>query len=154
MSSLPLTEKDVTTKKDDDIARIVSEIYSLKVALAKHERPWFRRSSVVISVLALLFSLGTTGVSYWHTHQQDIHDARSELRTLIQRLNHLPIEDLEYSRKYENEPKIYGRLSGLLNSENAVIAKQAADVIDRIPSNVSATEYSAVANALIQSALK
>jgi hypothetical protein len=153
MSSLLLTEKDVDNKKDESIARIENELYSLKIALAKREQPWFRNSSVIISILALLFSFGTTGVSYLRTHQQDIHDARSELRTLIQRLNHLPIENLEYSQKYSTDPTVAGQLSGLVNSENSLIAKQASDVIDRIPNNVSATEYSAVANALIQSAL-
>jgi tetratricopeptide (TPR) repeat protein len=124
-----------------------------QIASKQKEEQWFRSPSVLISLLALLFSFGTTFVSYLRTHQQDIHDARSELRALIEQSDHLQQENIDYMQRYSKAPLIQNQVSGLLNTENALIAKQAAAVIDRIPNYVTASEYHAVANALFQSSL-
>jgi tetratricopeptide (TPR) repeat protein len=133
-----------TTKQD---------VGELQLNSKQKEEQWFRSPSVIISLLALLFSFGTTAVSYVRMHQQDIHDARSELRTLVERLDQLPRENIEYMEKYSKTPLVQNQVAGLLNTENAMLAKQAAAVIDRIPNNVAATEYYAVALALWQSSL-
>jgi hypothetical protein len=65
----------------------------------------------------------------------------------------LPVENIEIGKKYPNDPGIQSALSGLLNNENALVAKQAADVISTIPNNVGAEEYLNVANALTQSSI-
>jgi hypothetical protein len=141
----------------DTIANIQQSISVINKELAatsaKADRPWYHDPSLIIALLALLFSFGTTAVSYIRANQQDIHDKRAELRSLILRLNQLPRENLEYSKKYEGEPLIAGGISGLLNGENALVAKQAADVMSSMPGNVSASEYLSVAAALINSGL-
>ena len=124
------------------------EIDALQVALGKKDQGWYRDPAVVISVLALVFSFGTTAVSYYRTRRQDLHDARTELRVLIQRLSALPRENAELMQRYSEHPLTAGMFSALVNQENALIAKQAAEVVDRIRAHVSATEYLAVANAL------
>jgi hypothetical protein len=136
------------------VARIDGEVTILKIASAKIERPWLQNPTVIISLLALLFSFGTTIVSYQRSREQDVIASRSELRSLIQRLDQLPVQNIEYYKKYQDDPVSLNQFSSLLNSENALVAKQAADVINRIPDSVGATEYSAVANALIQSSLR
>jgi tetratricopeptide (TPR) repeat protein len=148
-----LPSEDTIAAIQESIARIEGEVTVLKIASTKVERPWLQNPSIIISVLALLFSFGTTIVSYLRSHQQDIIASRAELRTLIQRLDQIPVENVQYYKIYADDPGALDQLSGLLNSENALVAKQAADVIYRIPDNVGATEYSAVANALVQSAL-
>jgi len=109
--------------------------------------------SIVISLLALLFSFGTTAASAYRTRQQDLHNARTELRGLIQRMSSLPRENAEMMAKYEAHPLTQASLSALLNQENALIAKQAEEVVLRIRRHVSATEYLAVANAMAASGI-
>jgi hypothetical protein len=147
------SETETIADIQHSISKINKELADLRTAPAKADRPWYREPSLIISFAALLFSFGTTAVSYIRTSHQDIHDARSELRTLILRLNQLPRENIEFSKKYEDAPLIFGAISGLINAENALIAKQAANVITSIPGNVSATEYLSVSNALANSAL-
>ncbi|MGH6851350.1 MAG: hypothetical protein ACREDD_13045, partial [Methylocella sp.] len=145
---------DPITELKENVAKIKQEVDdALKIASNQRDRQWFRSPSILISLLALLFSFGTTAVSFIRTNKQDVHDARSELRNLIQRLDQIPRENVEYQTKYANDPLVQNQVSALLNSENAMVTKDAADVIDRIPNNVSATEYLAVARALSNSAL-
>ena len=133
------------------VAHLGGEVDALVAKSAKTEKP--SNLPVWISLLALLFSFGTTGVSYLRTRQQDVHDARSELRTLIGELNRIPVDNVEEMSKYKTDPYAAAQLSGLLNNENALVSKQAFDVIYKIPDKVGATEYLNVANALVQSGL-
>jgi hypothetical protein len=144
---------DTVANIENSISVINKELAVIQTASAKAARPWYREPSLIISLLALLFSFGTTTVSYIRTTQQDMHDARAELRGLILRLNQLPRENMEYAKKYEDNPLIAGSLSGYLNAENALVAKQAANIMTRIPGNVSATEYLSVSSALVNSGL-
>jgi tetratricopeptide (TPR) repeat protein len=108
--------------------------------------------STFIALAAFLFSFGTTIVSYRRSNKQDIHNLRTELRGLLQRLAALPKENMEIIQKYASDPNAVAVLSGYVNQENLLLAKQAADVITRLPQNqVSATDYLAVAQALQQS---
>ena len=108
---------------------------------ARHFGSWFN-TSVMISFTALLFSFGTTVASYHRTQQQDLHDARTELRGFLQRLIALPSDMAEG-----------GSNSAALNAENTLLANQAAEVMHRIPEYVSATEYNVVASAFLTSSL-
>lgn len=140
----------------ENIAKIKQEVDdALKIASKQAEGSGLRSPTLIISLLALLFSFGTTTVSYYYyrTRQQDIHDARTELRGLIERLSQIPRENLENSKKYANEPNILGDLSSQMNAENAMIAEEAAALVERIPSHVSAPEYTGVAIALSNSGL-
>jgi hypothetical protein len=144
---------DTVANIQNSISIINKELAALRTTSAKADRPWYREPSFIIALTALLFSFGTTAVSYIRTNQQDIHDARAELRSLILRLTQLPRESIEYSKKYEKEPLIVGGILGMLNTENALVAKQAANIMSRIPGNISATEYLSVSSALVNSGL-
>src|SRR2546425_9154961 len=135
------------------ISAMERRIDALEVALGKYERSWYRDPAILIAFLALIFSFGTTAVSYYRAAKQDLHEARAELRSLIQRLSGLQREFTELPQKYPQDATTRGTFSALLNEENALIAKQAAEVIERIPKHVSATEYLAVANALAASGI-
>ena len=77
--------------------------------------PWYENSPVLISFIALLFSLGTTAVSAYRTYQQDIHDTRTELRALIERIDKIPLEMIEYSNKYSSNPDTMKNISSIVN---------------------------------------
>ena len=152
-SEQPAVTSATISDVQDSIAAINKELVTVQSKLIRAESPWYRQPALIISLTALLFSFGTTSVSYYRTTQQDIHDARTELRTLILRLSQLPRENIEYSKKYADDSLALGSLSGVLNQENALVAKQAADIINRIPGHVGATEYMSVAGALSNSGL-
>lgn len=119
--------------------------------------PWYRQLSMLVplgvSVAALLFSFGTTYISEQRVQRQETHATRAELRSLIQRLTVLPKENLEYTRTYAKDPKSVLVLTSAINTENNVLANQAAELIFDLGGDVSATEYYAVAYAMITAGL-
>jgi hypothetical protein len=103
-------------------------------------------SSTIISVTALVFSFGTTFVSYRRTKTQDIQAARQELRGILQRLNAIPRELLDTSKKYFSDDSTIASFSRMYNQENTLLVRQAAEIARRLPKNmVSATEYYEIA---------
>jgi hypothetical protein len=137
--------------RQDQLATMKAEIDALQISALQAERPWYRQASVMIALLALFFSIATTFYSLKRTHEQDVHNAKVELRDLIQRLTAVPVRNLDLDRKYPRDPTARVQASSLLNTENIVLAKQAVDIIDEIPDDVSSVEYYAVASALAQS---
>jgi hypothetical protein len=116
--------------------------------LTLRARPsWYKDVATLISVFALVFSLGTTIVTALHTREQDIHDLRTELRGLQQRLAALQKEDYEVSRKYINDPTTMSGFLSLITQESILLSRQADEILRRLPSNqIAATDYIAVAN--------
>lgn len=137
-----------------DVSELRREIGVLRRTL-EDTRKHFFEPSVIISVVALLFSFGTTIVSYWRANQQELHDHRAELRGLIQRIVKMPVEMATYQKTYESEPQTLSQLSGTLNQENTLLANQAAEIIEKIPSTeVGSAEFYSVALALSQAGLE
>jgi hypothetical protein len=116
------------------------------------KKPWYKEAATIISVAAFLFSFGTTLFSYKRANEQDIHNLKSELRGLLQRLVALPKENMEIYRKYGTDPSKVVLLAGYVNQENLLISKQASEIIKRLPNNeVSATDQYSVAMAFAAS---
>jgi tetratricopeptide (TPR) repeat protein len=135
-----------------EITHLRNKVDSFTEENQEAKKAWFKSIPTVISVAAFLFSFGTTIVSYKRTVDQDIHNLKSELRVLLQRLAALPKENLEIYKKYQAEPNLVSSLSGYINQENLLLSKQAGEVIKRLPKDqVSSTDYTAVAMALGQS---
>ncbi|MCA1629510.1 MAG: hypothetical protein LC785_06080 [Acidobacteria bacterium] len=133
----------------ESIQLIKKEVDALQITIMSQKTPWYKNISTTLSILALLFSFGTTYVSYKRTEAQDIQSARVELRGLLQRLSYLPRDNFETSKKYLNDPGAMGTIGGLINQENALLSRQAAELARKLPKNyVSATEYYSIAQAL------
>ena len=60
------------------------EIDALQIAVMSQKKPWYKEIPVIVSVVALLFSFGTTVVSFRRTQVQDVQNMRQELRGLLQ----------------------------------------------------------------------
>ncbi len=134
---------------DKVIERMRDEIDDLQLKTAEKAKPWYRDVATLVAALALLFSFGTTLVSYVQGRDHDIEDKRRELRTALQRLAALPKEAIEAARDYSDDPNSRRMISTDINEENALLARHAVDVIKSLPSGaVSAAEYQAVAVAL------
>lgn len=145
---LPPVQSDPETSvpRDHELAIMKREIDALQIAVTGSSNPWYKSASTIISVVALLFSFSTTYVSYRRSEVQDTQNLRQELRTLLQRLAALPKENLEFSKKYAGDPQSVSLVSGFVNQENALLARQAAEIAKRLPREmVSATEYYAIA---------
>jgi tetratricopeptide (TPR) repeat protein len=122
------------------------EIDTLQVAAAEKSKPWYMNVSTLLSAIALTFSFGTTFVSYHRTNVQDVQNARSELRGLLQRLAALPKENMEAGIKYATDPGSMNVISGFINQENTLLVRNAAELAKKLPAgSVSPTEYYAIA---------
>jgi tetratricopeptide (TPR) repeat protein len=135
-----------------EITHLRNKVDSIAEENQAANKPWFKNISTGISVAALLFSFGTTIISYKRANDQDIHSLKSELRGILQRLAALPKENIEIYQKYASEPSSIATISGYLNQENLLLSKQANEIIKRLPkTQVSSIDYMAVATALAQS---
>ncbi len=127
----------------EEIGRMRQEIDSLQIAvLGQKKKPWYRDFSLLLSTLALLFSFGTTAVSYHRTNVQDVQNTRQELRGLLQRMAALPKENAEVAKNYASDPAAVNMLAGYINEENSMLSRQAAETAKKLPKGtVSAVEY-------------
>jgi hypothetical protein len=105
--------------------------------------------SSLLAVIALVFSFGTTAVSYVRTAQLDSHDRRVELTDLVQRINAISRDAVDVQVTYAANPAALSALARTMTQERLLIAKQAARVMDAIPDQVGAAEYALVAAVLI-----
>lgn len=128
------------------------QVDSLQIQLSREQKPWYLMTSNIVAISALLFSFGTTGVSFFNGLKEDVRANRRETRALIQRLTKLPIENFELIRRYQGDA-LGVSLSGAINQENILLATQATELLDRYPDSFSSTEYLAVANALGSSSI-
>jgi hypothetical protein len=129
------------------------EIDALQVQVVEQAKPWWRQIPVLVTILV---SVSALGFSFWTDYKsedrigrEEEHDARVELRGLVQRLQVIPKENFELYRTYAKDPEAQRTLGSLINTENLVVSRQAAELIEELDGDVSATEYYAVAYAFV-----
>ena len=112
----------------EDVQLVKGEVDALQIAVLSSRTTWYKNIPIIISILALAFSFGTTYVSNERTEVQDIQNLKSDLRNMLQRLADLPSRNFELTRKYADDPQAIGYFSGQLNQENSLLAAQAAEL--------------------------
>ena len=132
-----------------DLKMMKREIDTLQVEIMKGHIPWYKSPPILIAFLALLFSFGTTLVSFQRISREDIRLTRAELRGILQRLVKIPKEEFELRRKYPDDFAAE-QLTGYYLQETSLIVRQAAEILDRIPDYITAQEYYSVAAALLK----
>jgi len=121
------------------------------------KKPWYKEAATIVASLALIFSFGTTLVSYQKAKEQDYIASRVELRNVMERLADLPLRHNEMLEKFKNNPNIASQMSGQMNAENLSLSNQADAIITRIENTrigngkILDIEFLAVANALSSS---
>src|SRR3974390_1635385 len=95
-----------------EITQLGDKVHSIAERNQASKKPWFKDIATVISLAAFLFSFGTTIVSYKRANDEDIHNLKSELRGILQRLATLPKENIEIKRKYLSDPSAILEISG------------------------------------------
>lgn len=111
---------------------------------------WYKDVSVVISVLAFLFSLVTTWYASQQARQQQIAANKTELRDIITRISEIPRDYTAYAQTY-TDPLILGQLNGSLQVENGMLAKRAVEISARLPGEVTSSEYLLIGQSLFYS---
>ncbi|HEY0793516.1 MAG TPA: hypothetical protein VGD78_20815 [Chthoniobacterales bacterium] len=144
-----ISDSDNPTRSSEKLAQIEGEVAALKATLSR-EKPWYKEASTLVSSLAFIFSLGTTVVSYIRSGQQDVHAARAELQSYIEKLSSLPREYYQLQKDFQGNPQALVDLSGTMNGQLIFFSRRASEVIKQIPNQVSSTEATFVAAALFQ----
>jgi hypothetical protein len=136
---------------EEQLETLRAEVKDLTAkSLKANEEPWHKKPATIISILALLFSFSTTIFSAYKARTDEILANRRDVRSIIEKLTRIPINNYELMQKYKNEASGQA-LSGMINQENILLATQAAELIDRFPASFTSTEYFAVAGALASS---
>lgn len=147
MNELEELKKEYKTIKD--------QVDAIQIHIASHRTPWYKNIPVIISVVALIFSFGTTYVSNERIKSQDIQALKSELRGVLQQLSSIPFKHSEVSTKYSNDNRTLGTLTGSLNQEQNLLASHAAEIIKKLPlDKVTSIERYSVGLALVPSSLE
>ena len=134
-----------------EIAELDTRVDEL-FAIVKKEAPFYKNISTLISITALLFSFGTTFVSYYKSNAQETQTIRSDLLNTLQRLVTIPRENIAASIKYSGNVLAYSNISGNFNQENILLTKKADELIRKLPtSEVSSTDYLTISQAMFYS---
>jgi hypothetical protein len=135
------------------IDTIKQEVDHLQIEIGPKGRPWKKIEvliPIVVSVVAVAFTIFTSIGAETRITRQDQHAARAELRGLIQRLQALPKERFEISRVYASDAPARNYLGGQITGEMIVLGQQAAELIQQLDGDVGAQEYAATAFALAE----
>ena len=114
---------------------------------------WHRHILGIISAMAALVSVIGSAVSVYTARQGELQAAHAEVREIVQKLGRLPREQFELQQRFATNTAAMSSVSGLINSENKVLAKRGHELIKRIPGLVSAAERIYIGNALLASSL-
>ena len=150
---MPLNDESLNSL-EGQVALLKREVNLLQIESMSSKKPWYRKMATLVAFAALLFSFGTTAVSYYRTALQDVLASRIELRSLIKEITSIPEKHAEMLKKFNDKPLTVAELSAQINYRNLVLANQAASVIERIENSgfgrgsVLDVEYTAVATAL------
>jgi tetratricopeptide (TPR) repeat protein len=144
-------EPDELAGVRDELRTMHGGIDALQAGNAEKARPWFRQASVLISFLALIFSVAATVYSTQQAQRTEVSNARDRLGQLVQQLLTLPKENAELALTHAESPATARQLVIINQTQMSILARQAADIIHRIPEHVSADEYFGVGWALYHS---
>ena len=131
------------------------ELDALQIHVMSAQAPWYKQVPVIVSVLisvaALAFSFWTANRGEERLNRQEEHQARSELRGLVQRLQEIPREEVELQSRYKDGSHRADSVAAAFSAEKQVIARQAAELIADLDGEVAAPEYYSVVGALVES---
>lgn len=129
----PSMDREKLPDVDLSLEQMHAEIESIRERLAD-EKPWYRKTSGVLSVCAFMLSIYSTVYGHSRDLFQEKQQARQTLNTVSQRLLDLPKERVEITEKYKNNINSYNHILPLLNVETQTMASTMKDLMTRYPS--------------------
>jgi tetratricopeptide (TPR) repeat protein len=134
-----------------EIDRRLSIVETKQLEAENKSKEWSR--SDTISVVSIAVSATVAIWALWltssRTQDQTRHDLMSDLRAVIQRLQAIPKEMNEIAAKFPDQNQGAPLIENL-KLERAELARQAANILDRIPMDVSGIECEAICRVLFE----
>lgn len=142
-------ETEQNYKLREKVETLKNEVDALQINILKQNKPWYKNIPIILSIMALLFSFGTTYVSNNRIARQETHGLKAELRTLLQRMATLPKDNFELNQKYLDDHQAISFIGSLINQENTILVNQAVEIAHKLPTEqITSIEYYSLANAL------
>jgi tetratricopeptide (TPR) repeat protein len=113
------------------------------------EKPWYRSLAALFTALGAVVSVAGSLFSLYNARQNELQQHHAELRDIVQKLGRLPRENFELMQKFAANQQASNAIAGLINFENQLLTRRAADLIGRIPAMVSPGERIYIANAML-----
>jgi tetratricopeptide (TPR) repeat protein len=132
-------------------AAVLSKRIDDLVARESANRIWYRDGSLIVAICALFISVLTTGISIYHTRQQDVTALSNQLRSAIQQAGNLSVQNAGYLVQYKDDPQSLLAISSALNSENITLAREAYGLTKALGSAATSIDLIGAASALINS---
>ncbi len=134
--------QNIVNPLDERIATMRNEIDALQVVVAERSSPWYQKPATLVSLIALLFSFGTTYYSNRRAEEADVQTRKQQLSGILQRLTTIPKENVESGKKYADDPAALGNLGTIYQQEHSLLTRQAVDIATHLPAGaVPAIEY-------------
>jgi hypothetical protein len=129
----PSAEREKFHVVDLSLEQMHAEIESIRERLAD-EKPWYRKTSGVLSVCAFMLSIYSTVYGHSRDSFQEKQQARQTLNTVSQRLLALPKEGVEITEKYKDNIIASNYITPLLTVETDTLVSTMKDLMARYPS--------------------
>jgi tetratricopeptide (TPR) repeat protein len=142
-------DKKAVNDSDENAGSVKKDTNARRTDEASQKASWHNYVSIIIAILALLLSFGTTYFSSERIKEQDLQNTKVELRELLQRLSALPKEFAEITNKSLDDSNVAGAVYGSVANENALLSRQAEELARKLPRHqVSAAEWLTIGTAL------
>lgn len=143
------SNSETKTAIHDELRVFEAKMEALEAKIPKKEPRWLR-PSVIVAGLALALAGMTTIIAEVRVAQQGTHNAKLELRALLNRLGELEREALRLHTR-TRDPAILNPTLSSIGQEQMNIGHQAVELVDKLPDSVLSGELLSIAKALSQS---
>jgi len=126
---------------DPEIKQLRDEVQRLRIATLDRERPWYRQPSTIVSLVAVLVSIGTAIFTGLETSEKDVRSKKEELRTVLATLI-----DLERQRVDRGNQSVSVSERESLTQKRLIALDAAEFIAKKIPKEVSPYEYLYIAD--------
>jgi hypothetical protein len=131
---------DKATESEDRFEVLRRRVDELELKAAETKKPWYRNPATALSGLALVLSLTTTIYTNLEGNQETIRSKKEELRKVV-------ISLIELRESYVKAPlSPLNPQNQLLGAKQQVYLESADRLIVQIPTQVSSSEYTIIAN--------
>jgi hypothetical protein len=124
-----------------DLKLIRDQVDQLQIHAAEAQKPWYRQSSNVVSLAAVVFSIVSFLISQQQSNAQELRAKHEELRRLLIELISFQ-ESLSANIAAITDPIQREEAGGALNSKKLIYLQSAESMADELSSHVSSAEYS------------
>lgn len=132
----------------EKIRTLESELSELKKTINPNKKKWFRDGAILVSILALVFSIATTFISYYQATLAERRENYSRFRSVVDSLTNLPLEYFAIEEKIKNDYSARGHLEQIRIAKEKFILAQAITYLNSDHEIATSTEHIAVARAL------